>query len=142
MPLRLLVTLGVVFAVLVGPAAAETIELEATLSGASEVPPVASDGHGSAAVTVDTASRTMRWEVRVDGLSAPLSAAHFHGPSATSQNAGVVVPIANKGDQSPFVGSATLDPEQLADLLAGRWYVNIHTPTHPPGEIRGQVVRK
>ena len=28
---------------------------------------------------------------------------------------------------------------QMADLLAGRWYVNVHTAAHPGGEIRGQV---
>jgi hypothetical protein len=142
MALRPVFISGVVYALLAGAAGAETIALTATLSGANEVPPVTSPGNGDAQVTVDTATREMRWEVRVEGLSAPLSAAHFHGPSTTAQNGGIVVPIAKKGDVSPFVGSATLDDEQLADLLDGRWYVNIHTPNHPPGEIRGQVVRK
>ena len=27
-----------------------------------------------------------------------------------------------------------------ADLLAGRWYVNVHTQRYPGGEIRAQVV--
>jgi hypothetical protein len=70
--------------------------------------------------------------------------AHFdrplHGPQ--QENASVVIPIANTGDASPFKGSATLTPEQAEALLAGRWYVNIHTPAHPPGEIRGQVLKK
>ena len=53
-----------------------------------------------------------------------------------------VIPIAKAGDQTPFKGSTTLTPEQMADLLAGRWYVNVHTPSNPPGELRGQVVKK
>lgn len=142
MPLRLSCLSAILAVLTAGAAGAETIALKATLSGANEVPAVASNGHGDADVTVDTETRTMRWEVRVDGLSAPLSAAHFHGPSTAAQNGGIVVPIAKKGDTSPFTGTATLDAEQLADLLDGRWYVNVHTPTHPPGEVRGQVIRK
>ena len=40
---------------------------------------------------------------------------------------------------SPFEGTATLTEAQAADLLAGRWYVNIHTASYPGGELRGQV---
>ncbi|MGA7734953.1 MAG: CHRD domain-containing protein, partial [Pseudolabrys sp.] len=38
-------------------------------------------------------------------------------------------------------GSATLTDTQAEDLMAGRWYVNIHTTTHKAGEIRGQVTK-
>jgi hypothetical protein len=37
-------------------------------------------------------------------------------------------------------GSAIIDNFQAADLLAGLWYINIHTQVHPGGEIRGQVM--
>ena len=41
-------------------------------------------------------------------------------------------------------GRAAITDAQAADLLAGRWYVNIHTAAHGGGEIRfdGQVIRK
>jgi hypothetical protein len=140
MLLRCFALLGVLAAS--GPASAETVGLSAALSAANEVPPVQSPGTGTATVTFDTQSREMRWEVLVQGLSAPLTAAHFHGPGSSTQNSPVIVPIAKPGDQSPFKGSATLTPEQAADLLAGRWYVNIHTQAHPPGEIRGQLTKR
>ena len=41
---------------------------------------------------------------------------------------------------SPLQGSATLTDAQAADLMAGRWYVNIHTAANPNGEIRGQLL--
>jgi uncharacterized protein YcfJ len=37
-------------------------------------------------------------------------------------------------------GSSELTEEQMADLEAGLLYINIHTPEHPDGEIRGQVM--
>ena len=33
-----------------------------------------------------------------------------------------------------------LTPADIADLLAGNLYVNIHTPVFPAGEIRGQLL--
>ncbi len=39
-----------------------------------------------------------------------------------------------------MVGETALSDSQTADLLAGKWYVNIHTKANPGGEIRGQVV--
>jgi hypothetical protein len=40
---------------------------------------------------------------------------------------------------SPIKGSETLTPDQAKDLLAGKWYFNVHTAAHGPGEIRGQL---
>ena len=41
---------------------------------------------------------------------------------------------------SPEIGTnIALDGAQETDLLAGNWYVNIHTAQFGGGEIRGQV---
>jgi len=142
MSLRSTLLVACVCVLAAAPVAAEKITLAANLSGANEVPPTTSAGKGTADVSYNTDTRELSWEVRVEGLSAPVSAAHFHGPGSTAENAGVVVPIAKAGDSSPFKGATTLTPEQADGLLAGHWYVNVHTANHPPGEIRGQVVRK
>jgi hypothetical protein len=42
---------------------------------------------------------------------------------------------------SPMIGSANLNTQQQADLLAGLYYVNIHTVTYPNGAIRGQIAQ-
>ena len=43
--------------------------------------------------------------------------------------------------QSPIEGTATLTENQAADLLAGKWYANVHTAANPGGELRGQMMK-
>jgi hypothetical protein len=134
--------LAFAFGALALPALAETVELRAELSARNEVPPNQSPASGRGEVKLDTATGAVTWTVTYTGLSAPLSAAHFHGPAGTDGNAPIMVPIAAGGTPSPLTGSATINQAQAADLLAGRWYINLHTPNNPGGEIRGQVVRR
>jgi len=121
-------------------AIAEQVKMKAELSGAQEVPPTTSQGKGNADITFDTASKQLSWTVNYSGLSGPPTAAHFHGPAEAGKNAGVAVPIPNQAT-SPVTGSHTLTEGQANDLLAGKFYVNIHTATNPGGEIRGQVTK-
>ena len=110
----------------------------ASLSGGNEVPPVKSAASGRAEVGFDSQTNQITWTVTYSGLSGPATAAHFHGPAAGGQNAGVVLPITG-GLMSPITGSATITSAQAAELRAGKWYVNVHTAANPGGEIRGQV---
>jgi CHRD domain-containing protein len=119
------------------PAAAETVALKADLKASNEVPPNNSTATGQAEATFDTTSRNLTWTVTYSGLSGPAAGAHFHGPGEAGKNAGIVLPFPNPS--SPIKGSQTLTEAQAADLLAGKWYVNVHTATNPGGEIRGQM---
>lgn len=116
--------------------------MKATLNGASEVPATTSAGTGQATVNLDKATKTLSWTVTYSGLTGDATAAHFHGPAAPGSNAGVVVPIGTGSVANPAMGSKVLTDAQIADLMAGKWYVNIHTKANPGGEIRGQVVAK
>ena len=120
-------------------ASAASINLKADLKSSNEVPPVDSKGSGSVTATFDTASKQLSWKGSVAGLSGPATAAHFHS-AESGKNGAVVVPIAGV-DKGSFEGSATLTDAQAEELMAGKWYVNIHTAANKAGEIRGQVVK-
>lgn len=108
------------------------------LTAAQEVPATTSAGWGNGSVTYDRISNQLTWSIAYDVLTAPLQSAHFHGPAASGTNAGVMIPI--NVSFSPLQGTAMLTEAQEAELMAGRLYVNLHTPTYPNGEIRGQVI--
>ena len=120
-----------------GPASAE--KLKATLDAKSEVPATTSSGTGTADLDYDAASKKLSWKLSYSGLSGPATAAHFHGPAETGKNAGVAVPIPDP--KSGTEGSATLTDAQAADLMAGKYYINVHTDANKGGEIRGMVTK-
>ena len=115
------------------------LDFHAPLAGASEVPANQSKGSGASVITLDTATKVLSYTVTFKDLSGAATAAHFHGPAAAGVVAAPVVPLASR--TSPSKGTATLTDAQIADLRAGKWYVNVHTAAIPGGEIRGQVIR-
>jgi len=142
-PLRMLVVTGIATATLVGcgmMSRSNTVAFSGAMNAASEVPPNMTRGSGMAEATLNKETNVLKYKITYDGLSGPATAAHFHGPAAAGANAPVVVPFNNAS--SPIEGTATLTPAQAADLMAGRWYANVHTAANPGGEIRGQMLPK
>ena len=117
---------------------AATVNLKADLKASTEVPANDSKGTGTVTATYDDASKKLTWKGTYKDLTGPATAAHFH-TGEPGKNGGVAVPIAPA--TSPLEGSATLTAEQAADMLAGKWYVNVHTATNKGGEIRGQLTK-
>lgn len=119
-----------------------------TLSGdansTQEVPTFTSTATGTLTGTYDKDANKLTYSITWNGISAPPVGFHFHGPADPGANASVVVPITGypAATSGTYAGSATLTEAQEAELLAGKWYYNIHTPAKTGGEIRGQVTAK
>ena len=123
-------------------ARAASTSFKVSLTGAQSVPAVETSGSGTADITYDPATRVVTWNISYSGLSSPTTMAHFHGPAKAGENAPPVIWLSTQGSApaNPITGSATLTPEQAQQFLAGQWYVNVHSQSHPAGEIRGQVI--
>lgn len=125
--------------VFASPSMAAMVNLKAELKASNEVPPNDSKGSGSLTATYDDASKKLTWKGSLSGLSGPATAAHFHA-GETGKNGAVVIPITG-ADTGAFEGSATLTDAQAADMMGGKWYVNIHTAANKAGELRGQLTK-
>lgn len=124
---------------------AATYKFRGHLTCSGEVPPNNCGGTGTVTATLETPANRLTWTGRYKWLTGKVIGAHFHGPvsyvgNTSEQNA--PIQIGTKGGlKTPFHGSATITSRQAQDLRDGRYYFNIHTPTHPAGEIRGQMIR-
>jgi hypothetical protein len=162
---RLLPALAMTLALAAAPPA-PAATYSAILTGAAEDPPNPSPGVGAAVVRFDPVSHVLEINVAFSGLLSDTLAAHIHCCTTTpgSGIAGVITEIpafngfplgvrngaySNTYDTSlpgswlqaylsQFGGDTTLAEAALAaGLNEGRAYLNIHTGTYPPGEIRG-----
>ena len=122
-------------------ASANMVAFSTQLRGTNEVPANTSAGTGTVDAVLNKETNLLRWKVNYSGLTGPATMAHFHGPAAMGANAGIALPWPAP-IMSPMEGSATLTPTQMADLMAGRWYANIHTAAYPDGEVRGQMMMR
>jgi len=99
------------------------------------------DGTGTALLTVNAGQREVCWQLEVQNIALPATAAHIH--KALAGDPGAIVVHLSAPDPS---GTATgcrsgLDRELLADILEhpDDYYVNVHNATYPPGAVRGQL---
>jgi len=117
-------------------ALAEVVDLQLTLDGMQEVPEVVTAATGMGTATLDKTTLEFSWNVSYSNLEGTPTAAHFHGPAPVCQTGPIIITLPF---QSPIIGSATVTQQQAQDILAGNWYINVHSDLHPSGEIRGQV---
>ena len=113
------------------------ITFETVLNGAQETPPVVTSAIGTAVAALSATLDTLTYYVSVSGL-AP-TAAHLH-IAPPGMSGPVMVPLAPGGSPNFYTGSVVLTSVQVASLLKGDIYVNIHTAANPGGEIRGQLI--
>lgn len=114
--------------------------LGVSLTGIQEVPgPGDPDGNGTVEVRVDPRSGEICWNLYARQIE-PATAAHIHRGTAGVAGPPVVTlttPDANGRSQGCQVVELGLARE-----IGSRgydFYVNVHTPSHPAGAIRGQL---
>lgn len=121
-----------------GSGSGTSVSLKATLTGMQEVPPVTTPASGTG--TFILAADGLHYDISVRNMTggSTITAAHFHA-GAPGVSGPVLMPISFTGNHAVGLwGSIT--NSQRNDLLSGQIYVNVHTATHPDGEIRGQVI--
>ncbi|WP_372527603.1 CHRD domain-containing protein [Piscinibacter sp.] len=116
-----------------GVASAQQVNL--TLSGDSEVPPVKTAAAGSGAITV-AADKSVSGAVATTGVAGTM--AHIH-EAAAGKNGGVIIPLKQEGDKWVVPAGAKLTDAQFEAFKAGNLYVNVHSAANPGGEVRAQI---
>lgn len=133
----------IIVASFVVSARAEVFDISALINTAQESPAptgTSASTAGFASVQFDDVSKELSWNIAWQDLTGPAVGMHFHAPAAPGTNSGVAVNIGDvSGLVSPSIGSTIVTDAFASDLLSGQSYVNIHTATNGPGEIRGQV---
>lgn len=131
----------------------------AELRSSNEVPSNSSTAVGRVVLLVSRDASYAEYSVEQGGLTGGIRGGHFHR-AAAGVNGPIVLSFFFNADGTPLtapvpgttdlelnkaiartITKAQLDPI-LADLRAGNLYANIHTPTFPGGEIRGQLIKQ
>ncbi len=112
----------------------------AYLSGTKIVPnPINTDGYGFTILKVHEPEMVMEYHLYVFNLEG-VTASHIH-LGAADESGGVAIPLETPADGQSS-GQVDITLEDLDNLKAGRFYVNVHTEQHGGGEIRGQLEDK
>ena len=106
------------------------------LSSDQEVPPLATGASGTGWATIDTAGK-VQYRVTIAGLSDSLTISHFHlgAPGV----AGPPVHEVSFSDSTSQDSAVVFADSLLIQMLKGNVYFNVHSKSHPGGEMRGQV---
>jgi hypothetical protein len=111
-----------------------TSSFKAALNAAAETSGSTSMANGMGTFSLATDGVTFTYTVTSNVMNA--TAAHIHkAPAGMAGNPVFTLTGANGN----YSGTQTLTADQVADLKAGNWYVNIHSMMFMDGEIRGQL---
>lgn len=111
-------------------------DVQVTLSGDQEVPPVTTSAKGEGTISV---SDDMKVSGKVTTTDLDSTVAHIH-EGAVGKNGPPIVTLEKKGDNEWLVpDEAKLTEAQYKSYQAGDLYVNVHSDAHKGGEIRGQI---
>lgn len=111
------------------------VQIEATLSGAQQSTPNASQATGTLTGTYNKDTKEINYKIVYQGMTPSLG--HFHRQATGSTDGPVSIPFPQLA--SPIEGKATLVDVDDESLRAGTFYANLHSAQYRAGEIRGNV---
>ncbi len=123
-------------------ASASLWQFNVALDGAQEVGPVATPGTGTGIALLDDVTGDISINGSFSNLIGNTTNAHLHGYAPAGVNAGVVFGLnfdagVNSGN---FDGNSIIPGGNIANVLGGLTYINVHSTFAGGGKIRGQLV--
>lgn len=115
------------------PASSNTFS--ALLSGDQEVPATTTNASAYGTIVLDPVAKSISGVLVANGIVG--TAAHIH--QGLPGVAGPVVFPLSGGPTVWTLAATSITDEQIADLRAGTYYLNIHSTAAPAGEIRGRL---
>jgi ABC-type microcin C transport system permease subunit YejE len=111
----------------------------AMLSGAEEVPAVTTTASGMFDGVYNKDTKILTYTITYSGITP--TAWHIH-KAAKGATGGVIFNFGTTFS-SPFKSATiALTADQETDLMAGNYYVNMHSAKSASGEIRGQLLKQ
>jgi hypothetical protein len=111
-------------------------DVPVTLTGAQEVPPVATAAKGSGKVTI-AADKSVSGTITTTGLTGIM--AHIHEGAPGKNGPPIIALEKGANGQWSVPAGAKLTDAQYQSFKAGNLYVNVHSDEHKGGEIRAQL---
>lgn len=120
-----------------GEVVSPEVKFNVSLNGSLEVPANTSTATGSFVGTYNKTTKVISYTINYNGITP--TAWHIH-KGAVGVNGGVIFALGTTFNTAFSSTTAVLTAEQETDLMAGNYYVNIHSASKPGGEIRGQLI--
>lgn len=114
----------------------DTVAFAVAANGMQEIPATDSTATASGTLTLDQDSGELTGSVSAADIT--VDAAHLHEAFAGA-NGDVIITLDVDGETISVPDSTVLTADQQAALTAGSWYLNVHSPENPAGEIRAQL---
>jgi CHRD domain len=115
------------------------------LEGSQEVPAVVSTGSGKVEYSYNRNTRNLTYVATWANLNDSAISMHIHGLGVRGQAAGVfqnfTLTTSQKRKEGTYTGTLIIDNTSIkeADLLAGKYYLNLHSKVNTGGELRAQL---
>jgi hypothetical protein len=107
-----------------------TISMDASQEPGS----ILSGAQGTGFAVLDSLQTNLTFDITIAGLSAALTASHFHVLPSPVVHA---ISFVDSTSQGVWTGVSSTN---VASLLQGNLYANVHSSNYPGGEIRGMLV--